>query len=433
MLSCWLLIPVVASEGAAQGRVSGVLFDSLVTGRPVRGALVSIEGTAFQMRTDSRGRFDFRDVPAGSQTVRHEALWLDSLSLPPLTATVLVRASRRVRTKLATPSAATYHRAVCGTTFEDNQGVLRGEVRDAEGRIRPGIFVGAVWGEAIVTEFGLGVQLMGTVDTTNALGVFTLCGVPRETTFGMRAGADSLGTGELLLAIGARPAARLDLVIGDRSRTAHVRGRVTNERGRPMEGARVQIPGDTVFGSRADQDGGFAFDGVPQRTAQLFVRAIGFTPQIVALEPGSAEVEVSEIVMEVLPMLLDTMRITAMTRARSLDELAFLERQRVGAGVFLDETALLRYPYLSANTLQGLGSGIRSTGGSWPRLRMRSGMGMCAPRFFVDGVDFGLPVDGIEESQLLRMAKRLEIHDQYFMPAAYFDRNGCGVVLIWTR
>jgi hypothetical protein len=88
---------------------------------------------------------------------------------------------------------------------------------------------------------------------------------------------------------------------------------------------------------------------------------------------------------------------------------------------------------ISANILAMLGAGVRSSGGSWPRTQLRRGIDPCYPRFFIDGVDFGVPRDGVEEAELLRLAKRIEIHEASFMPGRFTDFNGCGVVLIWTR
>lgn len=415
----------------AQGDVRGVLFDSLLTNAPVANALVAIEGTDLRARTDRRGRFEFAAVPAGRRTLSYQAPWLDSLSLPPLRTTIVVRDRRTTRARLATPSVAAYHRAVCGATFDEGQGVLRGEIRDPDGAPQVGVFVGAVWSEAILTVSGLGGQLVGSIDTTDAAGFFSLCGVPRESDFFVRAGTDTVGTSDLYLSLGGRAAARRDLIIGDRRRTARLIGRVTNRRGRPIPSVIIDTPGDTALGERADSSGQFVIDGMPLRTTQLFVRAIGFTPRLLVVDVGTAEIELPDIVLDPLPMELAEMRVVA--EARTLAELGFRERQRSGSGIFIDDEQLMRFPIISANTLMSMGNGVRSTGGTWPRTMLRRGIQPCFPRFFLDGVDFGVPRDGMEEADLLRRAKRIEIHQAAFMPARFTDFNGCGVVLIWTE
>ncbi len=420
-----------ATSLGAQADVRGVLFDSLITFRPVGDALLRIEGSGVTTRTDRRGRFEFKALPDGEHVIQYQAPWLDSLSLPPLRATVTVRGRRTVRVNLGTPTIAQYHRAVCGATFDETQGVLRGEVRDADGAVRSGIFVGAVWSETILTSQGLAGQLVGTIDTTDANGYFSLCGVPRETDFFVRAGNDSVSTGDLSIGLGGRSVGRRDLVVGDRSRAARLSGRVVTRRGTPIVAVVVDVPGDSTLGGRGDGAGRFALDKIPRRTNQLFVRAIGFTPQLVVVDVGVPAIELPDIVLDPLPMELEEMRIVA--EMTSVNEAGFRERQRMGRGVFIDERELARYPVISANILAMLGTGVRSSGGSWPRTQLRRGIDPCYPRFFVDGVDFGVPRDGVEEADLLRLAKRIEIHEASFMPARYTDFNGCGVVLIWTR
>ena len=56
------------SPSGAQSSVRGVLFDSLLTGKPVADAeVVLIEnGTGRRTTTDRRGQFSFDDVPAGT-------------------------------------------------------------------------------------------------------------------------------------------------------------------------------------------------------------------------------------------------------------------------------------------------------------------------------------------------------------------------------
>jgi hypothetical protein len=415
----------------AQADVRGVLFDSLITFRPVPDALLRIEGSELTARTDRRGRFEFKDVPAGEHVIQYRAPWLDSLSLPPLRATVIVRGRRTVRIGMGTPTIDRYHRAVCGATFDEGQGVLRGEVRDAAGQIRSGIFVGAVWSETILTAQGLAGQLVGTIDTTDANGIFSLCGVPRETDFFVRAGNDTIGTGDLSIGLGGRSVDRRDLLVGDRSRAALLSGRVVTQRGAPITAVVIDIPGDSTLGGRVDERGRFALDGIPLRTNQLFVWAIGFTPRLVVVDVSVPAIELPDIVLEVLPMELEEMRIVA--EMTSTNEAGFRERQRSGRGVFIDADELARYPVISANILAMLGAGVRSSGGSWPRTQLRRGIDPCYPRFFIDGVDFGVPRDGVEEAELLRLAKRIEIHEASFMPGRFTDFNGCGVVLIWTR
>lgn len=422
---------VVAPTIEAQADVRGVVHDSLRANGPFRDAAVTIDGLAVRVLTDRRGRFTLPDVPAGEWTVRVQSPWLDSLSLSPTAAVTVVGTRRPARLRLAVPSIASYERAVCGTTFETDFGVLRGEVRDAAGALRAGVFVGAIWAEAVLRGNELTTQLLGAIDTTDTNGAYTLCGVPRESNLLLKAGEDTLGTSPLSVQLAGRAIARHDLIVGGRTRTARVSGRVLNQQGAPLAGAVVALEGDSGIFVRTGADGAFAFAAIPQRSAQVFVRSIGYSPQHVALEPTSGEVMLPDVVLGPVPQELEEFRVVA--EATTLAELEFRQRQRAGMGVFIDEYQIAQYPVLSANALAGLSLRIRSTGGTMPRVLIRSGGDTCRPRFYVDGVDFGRTRDGFEEADLLRQAKRIEVHEFWSMPARYADLDGCGVVLVWTR
>ena len=415
----------------APGAIRGVLWDSLVTQRPIAGALSVVDGLPMRARTDDRGRFVLDSVPTGTWIVRYAAPWLDSLSLAPLVAQVEVRGTRTARTRLGTPSPSRYFQAICGAPDDLNRGVLLGRLVTADGLRVAGMFVGALWAEAVLRTDGMQGQLVGTVDTSSSEGMFALCGVPRETTVLVRAGEDSLGTGALVLGLTGRVALRRDLVVGPPRPGARVSGRVRAERGRVAGVITVDVPSDSGRAVRADSTGSFVVGDVPRRTAQLFVRAIGFTPQYVLVEPIAGNLELEELVLPPVPQELAEFRIVA--AMETLAQLEFTQRRRSGRGVFLDETEIARYPMLSANILASLSLRIRSSGGGRPVTLLRGATGICRPRWFVDGVDWRRPQDYFEEVDLLQRAKRMEIYDQYDMPAKYYDVDQCGVVLIWTR
>lgn len=427
-----LLLLLLAPEVQAQGIVRGVLFDSLRTGEPIPNAIVTVEGRPERTRTDSRGRFRFTSLPVGSYTLRYQMPWLDSLALPPITGRAEVFSlGNGSDVLLSTPSLSTVQRAICGTTLPEEAGILRGEMRDAEGRPVEGLFVGAVWAQASVARTGVTNELIGTVDTTDQSGTFALCGVPTTTTFMVRAGNDDFGTGELVLDVAQYPVRYVELVAGRGVGTGSVAGRIVAGRERVLDNATVSIPGDTERGARVDEGGRFTIDGLPPRTTQLFVRAIGYLPRYILVNGAAGTLELGDVDLASVAQELAERRITA--QATSLNELEFRQRQATGNGVFLDENALRRYPLISATALANESLSVRTTGGRYPRTMLRRGADTCLPRFFLDGVDWGIARDGAEESVIMSNAKRIEVYLAAFMPARYNDFNGCGVVLVWTR
>jgi hypothetical protein len=427
-----LLYLTLAPAVGAQGLVRGVLFDSLRTREPIPNAIITVDGRRERTRTDAQGRFRFTSLPVGVYTLRYQMPWLDSLALPPLTGRAEVfSVGSGYDVELTTPSLSTLQRALCGATLPADAGILRGEVRNPSGQAVAGLFVGAVWAQTSLARSGVSNELIGTVDTTDANGTFALCGVPTGTTFMVRAGDDAFGTGELVVDVGEYPVRFVELVAGSAVGTGSVVGRVTDGGDRFVQSATVSVPGDSVLGTRVGEDGRFNVTGLPPRTMQLFVRAIGFLPRYVIVNGAAGTIELGAVELTGVAQELAERRITA--RARSLEELEFRTRQSAGVGVFIDDATLRRYPIKSATALANESISIRTTGGRYPRTRLRRGSDTCPPRFFLDGVDWGIPRDGVEEQVIMSEAKRIEVYEAAFMPARYTDYNGCGVVLVWTR
>lgn len=420
---------------AGQARVEGVVRDSLSGNRPVESVLVEILGTSAQSKTDAQGRFVLQDVPAGSYVIQASGPWLDSLGLAPLRADVVVprRGSRRIA--LSSPSIRSYRRAACGTSEPPSRGVLRGEVRQPHGPVVDRAVVLALWTEAVFTANGVAQELVASADTTDAGGNYTLCGLPVGIDVLVRVQSSAGQTGDLAIGLSeSRPVARFDAIVAESTTTATVRGQVLRADGTPLSTAVVERPGSGVA-VRVDSLGGFVLRDVPLRTGQLRVRAIGFSPELRTISPTSSDVELVPFRLGVAPTLLSEVRITA-EGPRTLAALEFSERQRRGGALFLDDEARRRQPILSAQVLQSLGTGIRSTGGVSPRLLMRRSAyssSPCSPVFYADGILVGMPVDAAEELRLFRDAVRVEVHTYATIPMQYPDHSLCGVVLLWTQ
>src|SRR5438105_15365406 len=88
-----------AQRGRGRATISGVIFDSLLTNRPLEFAEVELVGLGLTAFTDGAGRFRIDSVPAGHLPIPFFHHLLDSLSLGaglipvpvPRTGTVTVR------------------------------------------------------------------------------------------------------------------------------------------------------------------------------------------------------------------------------------------------------------------------------------------------------------------------------------------------------
>lgn len=426
------LVVALASESRAQAVIEGVLWDSTRTLAPLAGADVVLLSDGRTATTDRRGRFRFENVQPGEHRVGYGALWLDSIAAPPAVASASVGARGTSRVVLATASRSASQLSACGTLLPDDAGLLLGEVRDAASfTAASDVIVAARWQERLIGRNQNEVREMATVDTTSADGRYVLCGVPVgiEVTVLARH-ADGRATERMRLLVDAAITAR-DLRIGDEARLVRVSGRVVGSNGAPM-------PNASVFASLAqdrpattDSAGNFAL-ALPARSGQIFVRALGYQPALVPIDPLDETLDLGDISIAPVGAVLDTVRVTA--RPRTLDELGFEERRRAGLGGFVGEEVLSRLPRINATSVaQEMPPWVRSSGGRFPVFLIRRGIQFCSPRFFVDGYDWGKSTEGIDVDGILGRAKRVEAYKAGFAPPRFNDFDGCGSVVVWTR
>ena len=415
----------------AQGTVRGIVHDSLRTQRAVPGATVVLLGANRRATTDDRGRFEFADVPAGDATLAWWTPALDSFALPPVQVAVAVRAVGMTDVRLATPSLATYQRAVCGTTLGATDGILLGELRDPNGNALPGVAVGARWHETLIGVGQAERRQRAALDTANTAGFFALCGIPSDAEFALVAGSDAVASGEVIVALGGNPVMRRDLVAGPWSALARVRGRIVGPDSQPLAGATLAVAGDTSLMVRTDAEGRFVLDRVPRRTTQFVARAIGHTPTLTARDLLEIDVELEDLLLPKVPQELSTVTVTGepMTAGR----LQFETRRERGLGGFVDDSTLARMPVVNSTIVSAMlpRTGVQQSR-QGPMLMIRRGAGFCRPRFYVDGYDNG-NLSAEEEGSLMARAKRIEVYTANAAPPQFNDFDGCGAVVVWTR
>ncbi len=423
---------LTAQEGSG---VSGVVFDSLRTMRPVGGAEVVLLGAGTKARTDEQGRFHFASIPPTATAIAHWAPWLDSLALPPLRVDLASLVRGRSAVVLTTPSTATYQSAVCGAELGSHDGVLVGEARDALGAPVAGAIMVARWTETSIGAGALSERLVATVDTTTASGHFALCGVPLETVVSLRAIEGSQGSGEQSVAM-AVPVQRHDVIVGSALVRARVRGRVVAAADIPVAGAAARLRGDSARSARTDSAGTFEIE-VPLRSGELHVRAVGYEPAYAPLAVRGETFEEIRLALSTIPPELPTVNVTADMFAH--ERRGFEERRRGATGYFITDSQLVRLPVIGANSIADLVPRVRATGGGRgkPLLMMSRGAGLCDPRFFEDGIDVGELASTldkrIQQWSLLERAKRVEVYTANHAPAKFTDFDGCGAVVVWTR
>jgi hypothetical protein len=114
------------------GVIEGIVYDSLITRAPLRGATVYAIGTTLTATTDARGRFSIAGVPDGDHVLTFSHPVFDSAGVQAPQVPAHVTGAARVRVAIATPKGTTLVRASCPGSQAEQTGLLLGVVRDVD-------------------------------------------------------------------------------------------------------------------------------------------------------------------------------------------------------------------------------------------------------------------------------------------------------------
>lgn len=456
-----------ASPAGAQqtGTVIGTVFDSLA-GTPLVGATVLVRGSSRIAISEAGGRFRLDSVPAGMQIISFEHPELDSIGVTTNVARVPVRAGATVEVQLATRSGATLRRGVCGSAaigaFNDS-GVVFGTIRDAQSGIRlAGARAQAIWTTARRAEDGrVLVDRPMVTASSDSTGSYYLCGVPADLVIDVAARADSFNTGSIEVLVGPRGFYRRDLTISREPSTgptvrlgptsvsaaaapaipqttplrrgaAILKGRVLDERGQPVAGARVLVD-NTETETRTGTNGEFVLGGLPAGSQMAMARIIGYTARRVPVDLRNRDT--TRVVFRVRSVtVLDTIRVIASpAMQRELDNIA--DRRRVAAGTFIGEQELKTRTSIRAAVEGAPGLDILAQRGAQSAYEIymrRSGTTTsCIPTVYIDGIR-------ASTEELIAYQPRSLIAVEIYQRSTaslgrYAATDECGVILAWTR
>lgn len=455
-LAAGALVPaaVAAAQSSPVARVTGEVFDSLAM-RPLAGATVQLVTTGQPARirvatADSRGVFRFDSVAAGVYVAGFLHPLLDSLGLEGPLARLEITTADPLALTLATPSAPTLIAARCGPPQPGRpQGLFTGTVRAARGiPLASPARVRAQYTQTTVSERGLERRTPAQFGTTDADGLFSVCGVPPGRTISVRAftTTDSSGFVELTvppdglirrnLLVGSATRARTDTTARGQSLSgpARLRGLVRNAAGKPVIGARVVVLGTAREGTTGSA-GQVALSALPEGSYTLETRALGYQPlrSVVDLD-GSREAD-AELTLSALPAAVDTMRVRADRMAVPLAD--FERRRKLGFGHFLDEKQITaRAPNNVADVFRST-PGVVTMPGQFGRDRvLLRGTGMtgdCPPAVFLNGLLIPNEDGDLDAIVNARDVRAVEVYARTAsVPLQFQTRNGCGSVVIWT-
>ncbi len=439
------LVPCIA-QGQRPVSLTGAVFDSLVTERPLANATVVVVELARYTTTDSAGRFRFDSLPPGRFSVTFQHPVLDRLGAGGGTSVVALGAGSDRTIALATPSFGTLYRSTCHETPDERRGVLFGRtVAAASDRPIAAARTSAVWRDEIALDSASRPTLRENVGASNAVGFFVVCGVPRRGVIALAASTSDARSGTTIHTLtGERIAAvRLRLASSVDSSSASARLTFVNPSGAPIP--RVTVSDfdtrRTLATSGLDGIVQVAQLGAGSRT--LEARAVGFTPTFMSADFAPGGRRDSTLMLQPIAQSLDPVSVAAANAGA--DKSGFNERMKAGVGRFLTQnkiqamgatdvvTILARVPALQLErqggkyviSMRGGGSGI--AGG-------RSFNGRCAPSIFIDDIPTTL-ADARDQLEVGRIAG-IEVYTSGEVIPARFDnssRTACGSIVIWTK
>jgi hypothetical protein len=416
----------VAAQGT--GALAGAVFDSL-RARPLAGATVVLEGTAFSARTDSSGRFVIDSIAPGAYTVSVESAALDSLGIGVAPVKATIAAGARATVALGSPSRNTLVAMVCGGALPDDQGVLIGVVREAAGgKPADGATVDVEWTTLAKQNGGVVAQTAKVAAPVSNRGLYRACGVPAGGTVELRASLGARASGTLDVAIALYGLARRDLLIGGGAEGT-LRGSVRDSAGLALSGARVALVGDSAF-TTTDERGEFTLGSLPSGTHELEGRRVGYAPFREVVDITSGAPTAISITLGKPPTVLATVNVRGSPGSGDGGVEGFAARRSRGIGRFIDRKAIAVHGDVEAlELLRGTpGIQVSSLRGVTVATWNRSGTG-CRPGYFLDGI-------ATDARSLPRATdiEAIEIYAPSEVPPQYAGGSArCAVVLFWTR
>lgn len=158
------------------GTIRGFVYDS-IRGRGLSGALVSLIGTRYQVRSDAAGNFEMADVPVGEHdlTFFHDDPEAWGLGAP--YEIVTVEAGEVTEASLALPGFRTAAGVLCLGNDEGATTVLLGRVVDSRGEPFDNVRLRMTWEETAISG---GVSEHVFEARTGSRGDYVVCTIPAE-------------------------------------------------------------------------------------------------------------------------------------------------------------------------------------------------------------------------------------------------------------
>jgi hypothetical protein len=298
----------VAGQGEGTAVLRGVVYDSTSMKR-LSGARVAVIGTNAIGETDAEGRFELRDVPAGSHWVSFFHSRLQELGVSAPSRQVAFGSGETVAVELAVPSEETLLLGWClAEQSMPGSAVVAGMVTDSlTGVPMPRAFVTA---EPISRRPGMPAPVEVRADDS---GYFRMCALRGDVDMRLQAhfGRNSGMSVEMVLKPGtARIQDLVMLMSAEGTLAGIVRDYITGE---PIAGAEVSVLG-TPSRTLTDLTGQFALDDLPPGRHLVTTDHIAFEERVDSVTIFSQETVDIEVRMATEALQVEGLVVTARTR-----------------------------------------------------------------------------------------------------------------------
>lgn len=431
----------LASAQKTTGSIRGVVIDSLVSRKPLGGALVEVVELGRVATTDAIGAFRFDSVPGGRYTLSFSHPMLNEIGFTPPDRAVQLGEGIDVAVTLTTPSGEALYRRLCPGIREPATGVLLGTLRVAgsEAPIAAGEIRGDWTVSTLTRESGFTSRPRVVRAATDSSGRYQLCGVPTDVPVLLRAMAAGVEGPPLELRMRDRVFevrhVRLATSPAGTGR-ARIAGRVTSGT-TPLADAQVLILGSNRV-ARTRADGSFELDGLAEGSHTVEARAIGYARERRLIDLAADRVAPLDVSLAKLPVELAEIKVTASAGRAGFDE----RRRRAIGGYFITGAEIDRRGAVRVEDLFRTVPGIRiepASATDYRILSYRGGTGfaaVCEPTIYLDAIR--IPLDPESGVTLPVMPEELDGIEVYpgpgTAPVEYRAMNqNCGVILLWTK
>ena len=454
---------VRAQQGTFAG-VTGSVVDSIHGGIPLQGAIIKINDTNRQAKTDANGRFQIDSIPPGEHSLSMIHPLLDTLGVAINTRAVPFQAGNTLAVELAVPSAQTVLEMSCPAAWRRRgPSALVGKVLDADTDTPlVGAKVSLTWQELSLTT--LRKEPRVRTQPVGPDGTYRICGLPAGVDGNVQAEYNGRKTAEVRVVMDeANPLGFQSLRIGttvvadatpDTTRRqpgaaaprdtapprlrgpARLTGKVINAAGAPVANARVDISG-TGAATLSRDDGTFGFTDLPSGTQALVVRQLGFEPVEMAVELSGKAPKTVTVTMTKPARVLDPVAVVAERSKDGLDQVGFARRKKNGFGYFMGPEEIQNRQATRMTDLFRTVPSLRvvPSGMDYVVESNRDAMGGCV-NYVVDGSPYkSLFAGDIDRLMPPNDVAAIEVYTGSSTPAEFQTpgNSSCTTIVMWSK